>query len=270
MTHMADIGTRGLDLYTLTDEGRWRYIGPGRPMGNPTYWTATANMEPKMREYMIHLSLYDQVDKIEIGIDEGYTIENPVVESPRRSHPVVIYGTSLAHGATASRPGMAASNILQRELDCEFINLGFSANGRLDYEIAEMMAEVDAAAYIMDNIPNSSVEEIYEKTEPFVKILRDRRPDVPIIFIEDPKFPGIPINKKITAEVENKNNAIREVYARLTANGLDNTYYVEQINLQPEDGDATSDEYHYTDIGFRKYCDTLLPILREILNKASK
>lgn len=267
MTHMADIGTRGLDLYTLTDDGRWRYIGPGRPMGNPTYWTASANMEPKMREYMIHLSLYDQVDKLEIGIDEGYSIEKPQVDSPRRGKPVVIYGTSLAHGATASRPGMAASNILQRELDCEFINLGFSANGKLDYEIAEMMADVDAAAYIMDNIPNSSVDQIRNKTEKFVKILRDRHPDVPIIFIEDPKFPGIPLNKKITAEVERKNRAIREVYAQMTANGLDNTYYVEQINLQPEDGDATSDEYHYTDIGFRKYCDTLLPILRNILNK---
>lgn len=267
MTHMADLGTRGLDLYVLTDEGRWRYLGPGRPMGNPTYWTAAANMEPEMREYMIHLSLYDQVDRLEIGIDEGYTIEQPAVESPRRGKPVVIYGTSLAHGATASRPGMAASNILQRELDCEFINLGFSANGKLDYEIAEMMADVDAAAYIMDNIPNSSVDQINNRTEQFVKILRDRHPDTPIIFIEDPKFPGIPLNKAITDEVRNKNNAIRNVYRRMVENGLDNTYYIEQVDLQPEDGDATSDEYHYTDIGFRKYCDTLLPILRKILNK---
>ncbi len=264
---MSDIGSRGLDLYVLTDEGKWRYIGPGRPMGNPTYWTASANMEPEMREYMIHLSLYDQVDKLEIGIDEGYVIEKPAVASPRRGKPVVIYGTSIAHGATASRPGMAASNILQRELDNEFINLGFSANGKLDYEIAEMMAEVDAAAYIMDNIPNSSPEEIREKTAKFVKILRERHPDVPIIFLEDPKFPGIPLNKKMTGEVERKNQAIREVYAQMVADGLDNTYYVEQIYLQPEDGDGTSDEYHYTDIGFRKYADTLLPILRPILNK---
>ncbi|MDE6369038.1 MAG: glycoside hydrolase family 3 C-terminal domain-containing protein [Muribaculaceae bacterium] len=267
MTHMADLGTRGLDLYYLTDEGTWRYLGPGRPMGNPTYWTAAANMKPVMREYMIHLSLYDQVDKLEIGIDEGSVIERPQVASPRRGKPVVIYGTSLAHGATASRPGMAASNILQRELDCEFINLGFSANGKLDYEIAEMMAEVDAAAYIMDNIPNSSVDQIYNKTEKFVKILRDRHPDTPIIFVEDPKFPAIPLDKKMTETVGLKNKAIREVYQRMVANGLDNTYYVEQVNLQPEDGDATSDEYHYTDIGFRKYCDTLLPILKKILNK---
>ncbi len=267
MTHMADLGTRGLDLYRLTADSVWRYLGPGRPMGNPTTWTAAANMEPEMREYLLHLPLYDAAGKIEIGIDSGYVIEQPVVKSPRRGHPVVVYGTSLQHGATASRPGMAATNILQRELNNEFINLGFSANGRLDYEIAEMMAEVDAAAYIMDNIPNSSVEEIYQKTEKFVKILRDRHPDVPIIFVEDPKFPGIPLNEKITTEVINKNKAIREVYQRMVDNGMTNTYYVEQINLQPEDGDATSDEYHYTDIGFRKYCDTLLPILRKILNK---
>ncbi|MDE7141392.1 MAG: hypothetical protein K2O33_00660 [Muribaculaceae bacterium] len=79
-------------------------------------------------------------------------------------HPDLIYGTSLAHGATASRPGMAASNILQRELDNEFINLGFSANGKLDYEIAEMMASVDDDAYIIENIHKSTVAEIYNKT----------------------------------------------------------------------------------------------------------
>lgn len=265
MTHMADLGTRGLDLYVLTEDSVWRYLGPGRPMGNPTYYTAAANMDPKMREYMIHLSLYDGVQDLEIGIPEGAVIEQPVVNSPRRGKPVVIYGTSLAHGATASRPGMAASNILQRELDCEFINLGFSANGKLDYEIAEMMADVDAAVYIMDNIPNSSVDQINNKTEKFVKILRDRHPDTPIIFIEDPKFPAIPINKKITAEVERKNAAIRQVYKKMVENGMTNTYYIEQINLQPEDGDATSDEYHYTDIGFRKYCDTLKPILKQLL-----
>lgn len=267
MTHMADLGTRGLDLYVLTDKGQWRYLGPGRPMGNPTIWTASPNMDAEMREYMIHLSLYDAVDKLEIGIDEGFVVEQPVVKSPRRGKPVVIYGTSLIHGATASRPGMAASNILQRELDNEFINLGFSANGRLDYEIAEMMASVDAAAYIMDNIPNSSVEEIYDRTEHFVKILRDSHPEVPIIFIEDPTFPGVPLNKLITKEVRDKNNAIREVYKKMVDAGMTNTYYVETVNLQPEDGDATSDEYHYTDIGFRKYCDTLLPILRKILHK---
>lgn len=267
MTHMADLGTRGLDLYCMTDSGKWRYIGPGRPMGNPTIWTASADMEPEMREYLIHLSLYDAVGKLEIGIDNGYVIEQPVLNSPRREHPVVIYGTSLQHGACASRPGMAECNILQRELDNEVINLGFSANGHLDYEIAEMMAQVDAAAYLMENIPNSSVDEILNKTEKFVRILRDARPDVPIIFIEDPKFPGIPFNKKTTATVEAKNKALRQVYEKMVADGMTNTYYIEQSRLQPADGDATADEYHFTDIGFRHYCDQILPILRKILNK---
>ena len=97
--------------------------------------------------------------------------------------------------------------------------------------------------------------------------LRDRHPDVPIIFVEDPKFPGVGLNRRLTKEVVDKNNAIRNVYKRMVDAGMKNTYYVDQSGLQPVDGDATADEYHYTDIGFRKYCDTLLPILRKILNK---
>ena len=48
-----------------------------------------------------------------------------------REKPIVLYGTSIAQGACASRPGMAWGNIVQRNLDLPLINLGFSGNGRL-------------------------------------------------------------------------------------------------------------------------------------------
>jgi hypothetical protein len=39
------------------------------------------------------------------------------------------------------------TNILMRRLNREFINLSFSGNGQLDYEIAEIMAQCDASLY---------------------------------------------------------------------------------------------------------------------------
>ena len=49
--------------------------------------------------------------------------------------PILLYGTSIAQGACASRPGMTWGTILQRSLGYPLINLGFSGNGRLEKEV---------------------------------------------------------------------------------------------------------------------------------------
>lgn len=267
MTHMADLATRGLDLYTLID-GKWRYIGCGRPMNetNETEeWLVIDNMEKEMREYMLHLPLYDGIKSLEIGIASDCVIEMPTIDSPQTEKPLVIYGSSIAHGATASRPGIAASNQLQRLLDREVINLGFSANAHIDYEIAEMMADTDALAYVLDFVPNATVDEIQNKTEKFVDILRKAHPDIPLIFIEDPQFAHAVLDKRTAAEINAKNEAIRRIYNKLKESGMKNLYYIESKQLLPEDGDGTSDGIHFTDMGFHYYTKALMPILNSIL-----
>lgn len=273
MTHMADLATRGLDLYTLVD-GKWRYIGCGRPM-NETYgteeWLVIDNIEKEMREYMLHLPLYDGIKSLEIGIAKDCVIEMPSVNSPQTEKPLVIYGSSIAHGATASRPGMAASNQLQRLLNREVINLGFSANAHIDYEIAEMMADTDALAYVLDFVPNATVDEIQNKTEKFIQILRKKHPNVPLIFIEDPQFAHAILDKNIAAEIKAKNEALQIIYAKLKESGVKNLYYIKSEQLLPEDGDGTSDGIHFTDMGFHYYTKALMPILNDITtNQQSK
>lgn len=236
--------------------GKWRYIGCGRPM-NETYgteeWLVINNMEKEMREYLLHLPLYDGIKSLEIGIAKDCVIEMPSVNSPQTEKPLVIYGSSIAHGATASRPGMAASNQLQRLLNREVINLGFSANAHIDYEIAEMMADTDALAYVLDFVPNATVDEIQNKAEKFVQILRERHPEVPLIFIEDPQFAHAILDKNIAAEIKAKNEALQIIYAKLKESGVKNLYYIKSEQLLPEDGDGTSDGIHFTDMGFHYY-----------------
>ena len=72
--------------------------------------------------------LYNNVKWMEIGTPEG-TKFTPLAIRPDK--PIVVYGTSIAQGACASRPGMAWPAILGRKLDHPLINLGFSGNGML-------------------------------------------------------------------------------------------------------------------------------------------
>jgi lysophospholipase L1-like esterase len=264
MNHMAPTGIKGLDLYCLED-GVWIYANTARPTAKKSEAVLASGMEKKEREWMLYLPLYDGIVSIEIGIESLAYISQPKINLPFHTKPIVAYGTSILQGGCASRPGMAHTNILQRMLNREVINLGFSGNGQLDYEIAELMAECDASLFILDFVPNASVGQIHEKTEKFYRILRDKHPDTPMMFIEDPIFPVARYNLNMQNEVEKKNNALRTVFDGLKAKGETNIYLISSAEMIGTDGEATVDGIHFTDLGFLRYAEYLYPKIKNIL-----
>ena len=192
MNHMTDTGVKGLDLYCLQKNGNWRFVNSARPKGKTNQATIIKNMYPEEREYMLYLPLYDGLISLSIGVDSLATISLPLVDYPIRKNPVVFYGTSILQGGCASRPGMAHTNIISRRLNRECINLGFSGNAFLDLEVAKVIAEIEASVFVLDFVPNASVAKMKERMETFYRIIRNKHPDTPIIFIEDPIFPQDP------------------------------------------------------------------------------
>lgn len=272
MPHMTDAGDSGLDLYILTERDGWRFAGSGFEWGGRDKErknkTLVANMLPQMREYMLYLSLYNGIDELEIGVDEGSVIEAPAKDSPKAERPIVMYGTSILQGGCASRPGMAFTAILGRRLDREVINLGFSGNAKLDYEIAEYITRVpDPGLIVLDYVPNSSAELIGERGERFFRIIRDAFPDVPVIFVEDPTFPHTRFDQKMLDEVTSKNEAQLSLYKKLKKAGEKRLYYVSTDGLIGDDGEATVDGVHFTDLGMMRYVDKMLPVMRKALKK---
>ncbi|MEA5128058.1 MAG: SGNH/GDSL hydrolase family protein [Proteiniphilum sp.] len=266
MNHMTPTGIKGLDLYALVDD-TWRFVNSGRPQGKTNEAIIITNMEAMEREYMLYLPLYDGITGISIGIDSNASVSLPAVDLPIRKKPVVCYGTSILQGGCASRPGMAHSNILSRWLNREFINLGFSGNALLDYEIAEVIAEVDASLYIFDFVPNATVQQMQEKAAHFFDIIRTRRPDTPILFVEDPIFTHTFFDQRVYKEVNSKNKTIHEIFQTLKAHGEKNIYFLSSKDMLGDDGEATVDGIHFTDVGFMRYSELLYPVIQKLLNQ---
>lgn len=270
MSHMTPTAVRGMDLYCWQNNA-WLYVGSAKPTSPDTcQFTLIANMIPEMREYILYLPLYDGIKMLEIGIDGNSEISSPHLDKPNRNKPIVFYGSSIMQGCSASRPGMSITNILSRRLNHEIIDLGFSGNAFLDYEIARMMADVDASVYVMDNIPNSSVTQIHERTCNFVSILRSNHKDVPIVFVEDPMSPQAVFNFKTKSVIEEKNQALRDEYTKLCRSGVKNIYYITSDEITCQGCDGTVDGIHFTDVSFTHYCDVIMPLLSKLLNKNSK
>ena len=267
MPHMTDVGTGGLDLYAFID-GEWKFVGSGFDWNGPRKTDhkrrLVGHMDPVEREYMLYLSLYDEVKSLELGAPEGYTLEQPVLASPKAGSPIVMYGTSILQGGCASRAGMAHTNIIARRFDRTVINLGFSGNAHLDYEIAELMAGVEnPAVFVMDYVPNAKPERIEERGEKFFHIIRDKHPGVPVIFVEDPLFPHGIVDKAIAEEVSSKNAAQKALFEKLKKAGEKNIYYI------PAEKMTTSEDFvdgvHLTDRGMTHYADLLSKTLKKVL-----
>ncbi|MEE2908040.1 MAG: SGNH/GDSL hydrolase family protein, partial [Planctomycetota bacterium] len=246
---------------------RWRWAHTPRPSSRDNQARLVSGLEPHMRDWMLYLPLYNGVESIEIGVPNGSVIE-PLPNRSSERLPIVFYGTSITHGACASRPGMCHVAIVGRDLDREVINLGFSGNGTMDIEIADLLAEIDASVYVIDCLPNLKAKPIHERAVPFVKRLRSLRPETPIVLVEDRTYADAYLNASRHERNTQSRAALQQAWKALQADGITNLYYLEGDQLLDPDGESTVDGSHPTDLGFRQQADAFIVVLQPILDKA--
>lgn len=276
MLHMADTGLKGTDLYIFEGDSVWRHVNTNRPRVNNREEkicesTYVSNLDTtRMNEFMIYFPLYDGVNKLEVKIDSGASIGTgrPELIDPRVK--IIAYGTSILQGGCASRTGMAATNILSRELNCEVVNIGISGEGKMDSCMARAMARIpDADVFLLDPVPNCTEMMCDTLTYGFVKILRDARPDVPIVMVEGPMYPYSRYDSFFGRYLPAKNAAFRRNYEKIKAENPYGLYYVDSVELDGAEDDGTVDGIHLTDLGFRHYADKLRPVLEQVLREHS-
>jgi len=262
MFHMPATGVSGLDLYVHLEDGRDYWLAGTKPATQVVEQRMVSGVDPGTRLYTAYLPLYNGVDKLEIGVDVGATFR-PV--PPRTEKPVVFYGTSIMQGGVASRPGMSISAVLGRWFDVPTVNLGFSGNGTMDLPVAELMTELDAAAYVIDCCPNMTPQMITERTEPLVHTLRDARPDVPILLVEDRNYTnGVLVESSRRRNADN-HAALHAAYKRLLTGGVKHLRYLGGDELVGTDGEGAVDGSHPSDLGGMRYCEAYRQALRPIL-----
>ncbi len=260
--NMTPIGASGLDLYARDDAGKWRWVGVARPEKKEVRVELANTLKPGLREYAIYLPLYNGVEKLSVGVAPSATFE-PL--APRTDKPIVFYGTSITHGASASRPGMVHTAILGRRFDRSVINLGFSGNGRMDTAVGDLLIKIDAAIYVIDCLPNMGAAAVREKCIPLINQLRAARPTTPIVLVEDRRYTNSWIQPKRDQDHSDNHAALREAYEKLKAAGITGLFYIGGDDLLGADGEGATDGSHPNDLGFMRQADVMEPILRAAL-----
>ena len=259
---MPATGVSGLDLY-VRFEGRWRWLSTGQPKEQNNTVRLIADLPKGKRDYLLYLPLYNGVTSVEVGVPEGASIWKTPVDKDRL--PIVFWGTSITHGACASRPGMVHTAILGRRLDRPVVNLGFSGNGRMEPEVAELISEIEAAVYVVDCLPNITGNVVTERVRPLVDIIRTKHPETPILLVEDRTYANAFLQKAKQDRHKGSRAALRAAYEQMQTDGVANVYYLEGANLLGEDGEDTVDSSHPTDLGFFRQASAFEPVLRSLL-----
>lgn len=268
MPHMPATGVTGVDLYRIAPDGETHefcfsdyYFGD-----TITYYYKNlhpTNYDGVAPEYRLNLPLYNTVTNLEIGIPDDCTID---FLPKRTDKPIVIYGTSIAHGACSSRPGMAWVNIVRRNLnDYPVINLGFSGNGRLEPELIELLNEIDASVYVLDclpNLPGRSADEIFNLVTSAVNDIRAKS-SAPILLVEHAGYSNAQTNPSQLKLYTEVNENQRRAFDALQEAGTPNLYYLthDELGYTP---DSWVDYVHPSDLGAQQQADVVTQKLKSI------
>ncbi|GAB3251920.1 SGNH/GDSL hydrolase family protein [Larkinella harenae] len=276
LPHMPATGVSGVDLYAGTSHGDWLWCNGKYAFGDTIQYQfanlgVSDSQHSQGREYRLYLPLYNAVKWLEIGVPKGVTLTPLPV---RDDKPIVVYGTSIAQGACASRAGMAWTAILGRKMDRPLINLAFSGNGQLEKEIVELLPQIDAKIYVLDCLPNlittpeRTAEEVKKRIRESVRTLRQKRPATPILLVEHAGYTDGESNPARQRAYEELNALTRQIFTQLKSEGIDNLHLLpkSEINLS---ADAMVDGTHPSDLGMQQYADAYERTLRRVLHEPS-
>lgn len=266
MNHMSPTGIKGVDLYCKVNN-RWQWCAVGRPVGRENESILISNMPKEMREFALYLPLYDGVETLYIGVEKDAEIKPA---EKYKTKPLLFYGTSIVQGGCCSRPGMAYPAIIGRHLDRETINLGFSGNGRMDLEIAELISDLDVECYVLDPLPNMTLDMVSDRVEPFIKIIKNKKPYVPVVIIESIMYETAYFVPEKERDINLKNQKLKEIYNKLLSEGVKEIYYLESKDLIGTDHESTVDGVHLTDLGFIRISSTIEKLLIQVLKTSTR
>lgn len=258
----------GFDLYCAdkNDGGKFKWLAATshRDSNKEVYKLFGANGRKNV--YRIYLPLRNCLVSAELGIPKGAYFK---VIPARKEKPLVFYGTSIVHGAFASHAGLSHPSIIGRRLDKPVINLGFSGSAKMEIEMADILAELDAAVYIIDCQPNMDEKLVESNCEKFLRRLRQLRPDTPILLVEHPNSARDWYWKGKNAKRPKKCYMQRDIYKKLCDEGEKNMLYLKGDTLYGTHGESSIDDIHPGDLGMMELADQMTPLIGELLKKNS-
>lgn len=267
-SHLTLISTSGFDLYIDGEFGS-RFVKEFRmPYDMVDTYEQIIHLEGElMRSYTINFPVHAVVETLEIGLKPDASLDT--ARPYRDIDPLIFYGSSIVHGTAASRPGFIYPAIISREMNMDFLNMGFSGMAKGEEALGRWMATLPMSVFVCDYDHNAPTVEHLEATHyPLYKIIREKNPDVPYIMITRPNYYTQPT---VQDNVLKRRDVIMSSYLRARSEGDRNVYFIDGMSffVSPHQYEFSVDGVHPNDAGFVRMADSIGTVIRHALEKGN-
>lgn len=264
MYHMPATGQSGFDLY-IKENNSQHYIKTTRFPHDTIQYQTTFHVgkSNKMQNITLNFPLYNGVKSVLVGIEENSVLKSP--EPFSEPGKIVIYGTSITQGGCVARPGMVYSNILSRKLDIEFVNLGFSGNGKGEPELAHLINEISDTRLIILDYEANAGKTIQTSIGPFIDILRKGHPEIPILIMSKTRYANATDGSESFKLLMNNRDFQKNLVADRKKEGDNHIHFMDGSVVLGEDYyECTVDGVHPSDLGSYRIAQALFIEIEEI------
>ena len=271
----SPVGANGLDMYARKPDGNWYWCHPTPIDVGSVFKYERLNPDDPIYdkagyEFTLYFPLFALTESLSITVNSDAKFE--FIPVNKKLKPIVVYGTSVVHGAVCSRPGNSWTSIVGRNFpDRHIVNLGFSGVGKVEPEVVDIINEIDAEIYIIDCLPNFSntsmpplIEGRYKSA---INKLLKSHPNAAILLTEHFGYADMEMWKARKDLVEADNNELKKVYNYFIEKGCKNIFYLSREEMNIDMSADIGDYVHPNDKGMYRFAEVYTAMINEILNR---
>ncbi len=258
---LSDFTMSGMDIYANE-----RYKGTAKPrniFGDNTYEFQRLCGDSGLPTITLYMPTFNGIKDVYVGLKAGSVVYPAPDYAIKR--PVVFYGGTITQGAAPLRGGTSYSNLLMREFDCDYLNLGFACGAHAEKEISDYISGLDMSALVYDlDDPMISPEELSKIHERMFLEFRKKQPDTPVLFLSRP------YGSKPCQDVAKCRDIVKRTYENAIARGDKNVWMVLGSDFFPNQEikeNFSVDDTYPSDLATYFMKEAIKPVLREILEK---
>ncbi len=269
------VGANGLDMYARKPNGEWSWCHPNPLSIGEVFTYEKLNPNDPIYnnegyEYWLYFPLFGVTTSLSITVNSDANFE--FIPVTKEYKPIVVYGTSVVHGAVCSRPGNSWTSIVGRSFpERSIINLGFSGAGKVEPEVIDVINEIDADLYIIDCLPNYSNPSmpllVNERYKSAINKLLKNHADAAILLTEHFGYSDMDMNEARRTLVELNNIELKKVYAYFIEKGYKNIFYLSREDLSLDMSADIADYVHPNDKGMYRFAEVYISKINEILSR---
>ena len=263
-------GQFGFDIYVDTADGS-TYVGTAAPKSKPTTageltYEATIYLgETVSRDLTIYFPLTIEVKNVQIGVASDAVVSEHSI--PYADEHIVYYGCSVTQGGVVTKPGNSYANIIGRELNVEYTNLGVWGAALGQQTFAKYIADMDEmTVFVMDYDHNThSVKELENTHYSFYETVRAAHPDIPIIMISrtDNNIGNV---EGSTVSAYELKEVIIASYNKAKAAGDKNVHFIDGEQFFGYSNAYLPDKVHPNDAGHAIMAEVIGGVITRVLN----